>query len=756
MSKVVQRRRGTTTQHASFVGAAGEITVDTTKNTVVVHNGSTTGGFPLVKEATLSASGGAATIGFNPTGTIASTNVQAAIAELDADVTAISGTTTAAAVAAVNAQLAASNGSTYIGHIATGTGAVARTAQSKLRDVVTPLDFGAVGDGSTDDSAAFYAALVASQGKNLDGLGKTYKINTQYNASGSGYHLRNMTLDYSSAPNFAIGTAETLLTFNGVQGTAVTLAANTAVGSATVTVGTNGTATFAANQYVYIGSNEVFTSGTTVGQIAKIKTVDSGTQLTLYNPVLYAYKTANTASISPLTVASDILLQDVKFVGAKANQQCALTFNYCENVRVDSCTFDNFDAAGVQIVRCINSSVANSSFRTIQGTGAGGVYVLNASSNVNVTGNYFEASTRGVVSTSGTGVNTYININNNVMAGVSEYPIFFHGSNDFANIVGNTIESPNAYTSFQDGIAVFGLNAIISKNIIVGTHRYGIIVGPTGGVGSASYVVSGNQLRSISNTSNTDIGIYLYNTATIPVDSCVIADNLIDGAEEIHIHITASSANIRNLSITGNMTNDNAASYALILQAVSTNTITDFVIQGNSFKSANTYSNVYILGNSSGRISDGVISNNIIRGGAFGIGLDYTDRIIVDSNSIVGFVTKAVSVSANNTRPFIDRRGETIRYLTSATAYVIQENDDVIVSNFNGTTNVTLPDATKWDGRELTFTVIYNSSIMVTNGNVVRTVGNATLYNYVIASRWYTSKIKSDGAVWQVIFLGYI
>jgi hypothetical protein len=204
------------------------------------------------------------------------------------------------------------------------------------------------------------------------------------------------------------------------------------------------------------------------------------------------------------------------------------------------------------------------------------------------------------------------------------------------------------------------------------------------------------------------------------------------------------------------MTNDNAASYALILQAISTNTITDFVIQGNSFKSANTYSNVYILGNSSGRISDGVISNNIIRGGAFGIGLDYTDRIIVDSNSIVGFVTKAVSVSANNTRPFIDRRGETIRYLTSATAYVIQENDDVIVSNFNGTTNVTLPDATKWDGRELTFTVIYNSSIMVTNGNVVRTVGNATLYNYVIASRWYTSKIKSDGAVWQVIFLGYI
>lgn len=45
-----QRRRGTTAQHASFTGLAGELTVDTTKNTVVVHNGSTAGGFPLSKQ----------------------------------------------------------------------------------------------------------------------------------------------------------------------------------------------------------------------------------------------------------------------------------------------------------------------------------------------------------------------------------------------------------------------------------------------------------------------------------------------------------------------------------------------------------------------------------------------------------------------------------------------------------------------------------------------------------------------------------
>jgi hypothetical protein len=45
-----QRRRGTTAQHASFTGLLGELTVDTDKDVVVVHDGSTAGGFPLLKQ----------------------------------------------------------------------------------------------------------------------------------------------------------------------------------------------------------------------------------------------------------------------------------------------------------------------------------------------------------------------------------------------------------------------------------------------------------------------------------------------------------------------------------------------------------------------------------------------------------------------------------------------------------------------------------------------------------------------------------
>lgn len=48
MPKRVQIRRGTTAQHATFTGAVGEVTYDTDKKGLVVHDGVTAGGISLV------------------------------------------------------------------------------------------------------------------------------------------------------------------------------------------------------------------------------------------------------------------------------------------------------------------------------------------------------------------------------------------------------------------------------------------------------------------------------------------------------------------------------------------------------------------------------------------------------------------------------------------------------------------------------------------------------------------------------------
>ena len=50
MATQVQFRRGTTAEHTSFKGADGEVTVDTSLKTVVIHDAITNGGFPVLRQ----------------------------------------------------------------------------------------------------------------------------------------------------------------------------------------------------------------------------------------------------------------------------------------------------------------------------------------------------------------------------------------------------------------------------------------------------------------------------------------------------------------------------------------------------------------------------------------------------------------------------------------------------------------------------------------------------------------------------------
>ena len=50
MATQVQFRRGTTAEHSGFKGAKGEVTVDTSLKTVVIHDALTNGGFPVLRQ----------------------------------------------------------------------------------------------------------------------------------------------------------------------------------------------------------------------------------------------------------------------------------------------------------------------------------------------------------------------------------------------------------------------------------------------------------------------------------------------------------------------------------------------------------------------------------------------------------------------------------------------------------------------------------------------------------------------------------
>lgn len=96
------------------------------------------------------------------------------------DVTVSAGT---GADIGLRTDLAASGGSALVVFLQAGTGATSRTVQSKERDIVSVKDFGAVGDGVTDDTLAIAAAATAlTDGQTLHFHGLTYKVSYQWAA----------------------------------------------------------------------------------------------------------------------------------------------------------------------------------------------------------------------------------------------------------------------------------------------------------------------------------------------------------------------------------------------------------------------------------------------------------------------------------------------------------------------------------------------------------------------------------------------
>lgn len=121
------------------------------------------------------------------------------------------------AAATIVANLAASSGSSLVGYIQAGAGAVALTVQSKLREsiVASAKGFGAVGDNTTDDSAALNAMFVAGAGGTIElEPGKTYKCLSTLTIRGDATKIKGNGATINS---YATGSAITFALVGGTR-----------------------------------------------------------------------------------------------------------------------------------------------------------------------------------------------------------------------------------------------------------------------------------------------------------------------------------------------------------------------------------------------------------------------------------------------------------------------------------------------------------------------------------------------------------
>jgi hypothetical protein len=370
------------------------------------------------------------------------------------------------------------------------TGAVVRTALAKMREIFTPEDFGAVGDGATDDTVAIQAAFTTGKCIRFPDPTKTYRItgtlNLRTDLQVIDFNFATIELDDATGLLSHVSIGDNVVQLNGVK---VYNWLFTRTQAATAGAGFN-------CRYVgdlIIGNGRCFGNsrihrGVIVNRGIRVRVADNHIQDTVSNGV-YAVGTGAGAN---RTVDLLLFNNRIESTGAEG-LSC---FDYTEGVFCRDNIFYDCEGASVS-VSATNTTTGLYSFK-FEGndfdtaTGAGlGVYLQNVD-NISVSDNWFSNNT-GVNVQIESGVDSYI-VSGNQIYGDTAKSIQAAGDNGV--ICGNLLSGG------EDGIFVRSTvnTCVVSGNIIRGMSGYGInrLEGPTNLVVGADNAYSTNALGNVS------------------------------------------------------------------------------------------------------------------------------------------------------------------------------------------------------------------------------------------------------------------
>jgi len=395
-------------------------------------------------------------------------------------------------------------------------------------------DYGAVGDGVTDDYDAIQdtidACHAAGGGIVLLPPG-VYKILTNdywtlYSNITILGHGDASEIDVSDSSNTQ---------YNGMfradgalTGTIATPSVDIEEGDTEVTV--NSSAGFTIGDLVLISSDETWSWGTFdtgVGELAIVREVPDGNTIILGWGALDSYATADNAIVTKVNSVQNISLENFKFTGrvvgaTSLDSNRTATFSYGINIWVKNVTI-NQTVVGVVLKSVlfggmIGSRVIHDNTDSVTSQDYSFRYE-DASSHIAVLNNYFRYGRHAVdqsFNSSSTGISRNILIANNKMEGYFSGAIATHAGCEDLRILDNNISGGiPAGSNSPHGIEANAGRAIISGNII-----RDVVHGIKSTYRSSDLIITDNSIRDYS------IGIYIaeYEMATA-IDNIQVTGN---------------------------------------------------------------------------------------------------------------------------------------------------------------------------------------------------------------------------------------
>lgn len=360
------------------------------------------------------------------------------------------------------------------------TNAVARTVNTKFQEILSVKDFGAVGDGTTDDTNAVTNAINAANGKSLYFPSGNYKITSTITMA----NLSNMTLfgepfaskiSVSSSINlFIINSTCSNIVFDGIEfaGASISNDGKTAIH-------TWAAKTILQNCYIHNWTNGFKNSNENANDCKVINNyftdigssgAGSGNGYAVYNIGLRFIVTGNTFN--------NVARHDVYLSGSspQGSQYCVVSNNTSIDCGIEAIAL--YNTPSYDAVRyCV---VANNTIKNNKGSRAIGLDV-NTCDNIVANNTIINAAQYGIYLEGGIVNNSYPNRNtisgNNIIdAGNAPIRCLNGGYNVF---VGNTLSYVNVTPVYSYGIQCsYTTNTVFPTGNIVGVNSFYNVTNP--------------------------------------------------------------------------------------------------------------------------------------------------------------------------------------------------------------------------------------------------------------------------------------